>query len=89
MPKEYVAESRGGGVWLGTAAGQAVLLPRAAVARDVIPTELERLGALVEVVEAYRNVIPENAAARAQEIFSGSKKPHWITFTSSLLSELH
>jgi uroporphyrinogen III methyltransferase/synthase len=63
--------------------GRRILLPRAAVARDVIPTELEKLGAQVEVVEAYRNVIPENAGARAHEIFSGSKKPDWITFTSS------
>jgi uroporphyrinogen III methyltransferase/synthase len=60
-----------------------VLLPRAAVARDLIPSELEKFGAHIEVVEAYRNVIPEDAAARAHELFSAAKKPDWITFTSS------
>ena len=83
MPKEYVAESLVQAFRPERLQGKRILLPRAAVARDVIPTELEKLGALVEVVEAYRNVIPENAAARAHEIFSASKKPDWITFTSS------
>jgi uroporphyrinogen III methyltransferase/synthase len=63
--------------------GKRVLLPRAAVARDLIPTELEKLGAHVEVVDAYRNVIPAGAAERAHEIFSAARKPDWITFTSS------
>jgi uroporphyrinogen-III synthase len=35
------------------------------------------------VVEAYRNVVPENAAERAREIFTGARKPDWVTFTSS------
>jgi uroporphyrinogen III methyltransferase/synthase len=35
----------------------------------------------VDVVEAYRTVIPENAAMRAREVFA--RPPHWITFTSS------
>jgi len=33
------------------------------------------------VVEAYRTVIPEDAAARAREL--PARKPDWITFTSS------
>jgi uroporphyrinogen-III synthase len=41
--------------------GQRVLLPRAAVARDLVPVELARRGAQVDVVEAYRTVTPENA----------------------------
>jgi len=83
MPKEYVAESLVEAFRSERLQGKRVLLPRAAVARDVIPTELERLGAHIEVVEAYRNVIPEDAAARAHDIFSAAKKPDWITFTSS------
>jgi len=83
MPKEYVAESLVEAFRGTMLQGRRILLPRAAVARDVIPTELEKMGAVVEVVEAYRNVIPASAAARAREIFSGSKKPDWITFTSS------
>jgi uroporphyrinogen III methyltransferase/synthase len=34
-------------------------------------------------VEAYRNIVPPNATARAHEIFSGEKRPDWISFTSS------
>ncbi len=83
MPKEYVAESLVEAFRSERLQGKRVLLPRAAVARDLIPTELEKLGAHIEVVDAYRNIIPEDAAARAHEIFSAARKPDWITFTSS------
>jgi uroporphyrinogen III methyltransferase/synthase len=82
MGKEYVAE----GLLAAFAeqhplAGQRVLLPRAAVARDLVPEELRRRGAQVDVVEAYRTVVPESAAARAREVLA--THPHCITFTSS------
>jgi uroporphyrinogen III methyltransferase/synthase len=35
------------------------LIPRASNARDLLPRELEKMGAKVDVVCAYRNVIPE------------------------------
>jgi uroporphyrinogen-III synthase/uroporphyrinogen III methyltransferase/synthase len=41
--------------------GKRVLLPRAAVARDLIPDALRELGATVSVVDAYRNVLPADA----------------------------
>jgi uroporphyrinogen III methyltransferase/synthase len=81
MPAEYVAESLVAAFASEPLQGKRILLPRAAVARDLIPVELAKLGAQVDVVEAYRNAIPEDAPARAREIFS--KKPDWITFTSS------
>lgn len=83
MPDEYVAESvvaAFSGMELG---GKRVLLPRAAVARDVVPKELTRLGAQVEVVEAYCTVVPDDAAPRARAIFGAERKPDWIMFTSS------
>jgi uroporphyrinogen III methyltransferase / synthase len=83
MPEEYVAESLVKAFAGQQINGKRVLLPRAAVARDLIPAELVKLGAQVEVVEAYRNRVPDNAPARAHEIFSAEKKPDWITFTSS------
>jgi uroporphyrinogen III methyltransferase/synthase len=83
MPEEYVAESLVKAFSKQDLRGKRVLLPRAAVARDLIPAELAKLGAEVDVVEAYRNVVPPDAPARAQEVFSGDKKPDWITFTSS------
>jgi uroporphyrinogen-III synthase len=60
-----------------------VLLPRAAVARDLVPVELAKRGALVDVVEAYRTVVPEGAAALARATFGAPRKPDFITFTSS------
>ena len=83
MPEEYVAESLIKAFASENLAGQRVLLPRAAVARDVIPAELAKLGAQVDVVDAYRNVVPASAARRAGQVFSSEKKPDWITFTSS------
>jgi uroporphyrinogen-III synthase len=83
MPEEYVAEALVKAFASEDLAGKKVLLPRAAVARDVIPEELVKLGAKVDVVEAYYNVVPPSALARAKEIFSAAHKPDWITFTSS------
>ena len=83
MPAEYIAEGVIAAFATNAVAGKRILLPRAAVARDLIPAELSKLGAQVDVVEAYRNLVPEGAAARAREIFSGDHKPDWITFTSS------
>ena len=62
-------------------AGKRILLPRAAVARDVVPVELTRRGATVNVVEAYYTGITDNASERAHEILA--RNPDWITFTSS------
>jgi uroporphyrinogen III methyltransferase/synthase len=83
MPAEYVADSLVGAFEKGQLNGKRILMPQAAVARDVIPNELSKLGAQVDVLEAYCNVIPENAAARAHAVFSADGKPDWITFTSS------
>jgi uroporphyrinogen III methyltransferase / synthase len=83
MPEEYIAEGVVKAFAGEDLAGKKILLPRAAVARDVIPIELGKLGAQVDVVEAYRNVVPSNATARAHDVFSSEKKPDWITFTSS------
>ncbi len=83
MPREFVAESVVQAFSTMELAGKRLLLPRAAVARAVIPVELARLGAQVDVVEAYRSVLPADAQVRAARIFGGARKPHWITFTSS------
>ena len=83
MPEEYVAESLVKAFASEPLQGKRVLLPRAAVARDLIPAELAKLGAHIDVVEAYRNVVPPEAAERAREILAAEKRPDWITFTSS------
>ncbi|MGC9158521.1 MAG: uroporphyrinogen-III synthase [Terracidiphilus sp.] len=64
VPEAYVAESLAEGLLAsleGGPARQSILLARAAVARDVIPDALDAAGAAVDVVEAYRNVLPEAA----------------------------
>ena len=83
MPPEYVAEALVAAFARHDLHGRRVLLPRAAVARDVIPRELARLGATIDVVEAYRNVPPPNAGPRVRAVLAASRKPDWITFTSS------
>src|SRR5712691_1256175 len=81
MPMEYVAESLVAAFASLDLGGRKILLPRAAVARDLVPVELTRRGAVVDVVEAYRTVAPDDLAAKIRDVFA--RKPHWITFTSS------
>ncbi len=77
MGQEYVAEGLLAAFAPYDLAGKRVLLPRAAVARDIVPNELSRRGAHVDVVEAYRTVVPDELAARAVP------SADFITFTSS------
>jgi uroporphyrinogen-III synthase len=81
-PKEYVAESVVASLYKRVQ-GKRVLLVRAKVARDVIPSELRNAGATVDVIEAYETVIPKLSKERLQKTLVGNRKPHAITFTSS------
>jgi uroporphyrinogen III methyltransferase/synthase len=80
---EFVAESLLESFTTENLNGKRILLIRAAVARDTLPSGLRARGALVDVAPAYRTVSPENLAAMARDILAGSRKPEWITFTSS------
>ena len=83
MPKEYVAESVVKSL-RRKVAGKRVLLARAKVARDVIPRELRKLGAQVDVVGAYETIIPRSSRVRLRAVLRNPKRgPHVITFTSS------
>jgi uroporphyrinogen III methyltransferase/synthase len=82
MGEEYVAEGLVAAFGAHPLGGKRILLPRAAVARDLVPTELTKLGAHVDVVEAYRTEAPANLAARIVEAW-GARQPDAITFTSS------
>lgn len=83
MPKEYVAESVVEAL-SGKVAGKRVLLVRAKVARDVIPQELHKAGATVEVIEAYETVVPESSRRRLRAVLRDPRRrPSAITFTSS------
>jgi uroporphyrinogen-III synthase/uroporphyrinogen III methyltransferase/synthase len=80
VPESYVAESLVAGL-AGQAAGQRILLARAAVARDVIPDALRAAGATVDVVDAYRNAMPETAPKLLRAAVA--KGLDAATFTSS------
>jgi|SRR5579864_1700464 len=83
VPKEYVAESVVRSL-RRRVNGKRVLLVRAKVARDVIPQELRKAGAHVDVVEAYETVVPESSRTRLHAALKNPKRyPHVVTFTSS------
>ena len=81
MPSEYVAEGLLTAFEPHDLSGKRVLLPRAAVARDLVPVELARRGAHIDVVEAYCTLPPDHLAEAARELLA--QRPSCLTFTSS------
>jgi uroporphyrinogen III methyltransferase/synthase len=87
QPKEFVAEAVVEAFKdQGSIENQTFLLARAEQARDVLPDELAKLGAIVDVAAAYRTV-PEN-----DDITGGIERfrnegADLITFTSSSTAE--
>jgi len=80
IPEVQIAEGLVSALQAQTA-GKRVLLARAAVARDVLPDALRAAGAQVDVVEAYRNVLPEDAPEKLR--WALAEKIDAATFTSS------
>jgi uroporphyrinogen-III synthase/uroporphyrinogen III methyltransferase/synthase len=87
VPETYVAESLVAGLLEGIQLqtnGVKILLARAAVARDVIPDALREAGVEVDVVDAYRNVLPDAAPEQLRQALAASaEKIDAATFTSS------
>jgi len=83
VPKQYVAESVVRSL-RRRVKGKRVLLVRAKVARDVIPRELRRAGAHVDVAEAYETIVPNSSRPRLRSLLANPRStPHVVTFTSS------
>jgi uroporphyrinogen-III synthase len=83
MPEKYIAESVVEAL-KGKVEGKRVLLVRAKIARDVLPTELKKAGARVDVAEAYETHVPTAAKAKLNRLFANnSSRPDVVTFTSS------
>lgn len=82
VPAKYVAEDIVRGLLARGVAGKRVLIPRAEQAREVLPDELLRAGAQVQVLPVYRTL---PVTAGAEELLSTLDKGevHYITFTSS------
>jgi len=62
--------------------GSRILIPRAKVARDILPIELQKQGAQVEVVEAYEATAPREGRERLELILE-ERPLDMIVFTSS------
>lgn len=80
VPESYVAESLSDGL-AGDVTGERILIARAAIARDVIPDALGAAGGFVDVVDAYRNAMPEDAPANLRQALGQGIDA--ATFTSS------
>lgn len=80
VPKEYRAEGIIEG--LGDVKGKRILIPRAEVAREILPEELSRMGGAVDVVTAYRTIRPEGKTAEIRDLFKQGKIDA-VTFASS------
>jgi uroporphyrinogen III methyltransferase/synthase len=86
IPEDFVAEGvlralaelYGGEEGLS---GLRILLPRAKSARDLLPRELSRAGAQVDVVACYESVLPELPESERQSALQS--RPDLIVFTSS------
>jgi uroporphyrinogen-III synthase len=80
VPKSYHAQSLVSEL-SNRITGKRVLLARAAVARDVIPDALRDMGANVNVVDAYRNLVPTAAPGLLRTALANHIQA--ATFTSS------
>jgi uroporphyrinogen III methyltransferase/synthase len=63
-------------------AGLEILIPRAKIARKILPERLKELGAHVEVLPVYETTLPSESPALLEEALSGDPVD-LITFTSS------
>jgi len=82
IPTRYQAEGILESLDPSALAGKRVLIPRAAIARDVLPETLRQWGATVDVVEAYRTVAPAFDATKIRRSLQQGSID-MITFTSS------
>ncbi len=82
VPNEYRAEAFVDAFQKEDMKHVTILLPRATEAREVLPEELKRMGAHVDVVEAYRTVMPTAGTDKVKTMLKKGEI-HMITFTSS------
>jgi uroporphyrinogen III methyltransferase/synthase len=82
LPDEFKAEGLVESLKGKVLKGSHVLIVRAKVARDVLPVELSKQGAQVEIVEAYQSVLPSISRDGLEQIFA-ERPVDMIVFTSS------
>jgi uroporphyrinogen III methyltransferase / synthase len=81
VPREYRAEGLLAVLDNRDLHGKRFLIPRAKVARDLVPRVLRERGAQVEVVAAYETAVPALAPAEVDRLLTPT--PDMVTFTSS------
>ncbi len=80
VPENFVAESLIAS--MENIKGQRFLIPRATVAREILPEQLRKMGAIVDVAPAYQTVLPSQPVDTLEKrLKEGSIDV--ITFTSS------
>jgi len=82
LPDEFKAEGLVESLKGKVLKGSRILLPRAKIARDVLPVELAKQGAQVDVVTAYESVLPADGKDRFFRILE-ERPLHLLVFTSS------
>jgi uroporphyrinogen III methyltransferase/synthase len=82
IPQEYKAEGLIQSLEAKDLAGTKFLIPRAAEAREILPEELRKQGAEVDIVAAYRTVRPTDHKGEVIDLLK-AKEIDLITFTSS------
>jgi uroporphyrinogen III methyltransferase/synthase len=84
MPAEYRAEAIIPAIGARRIRGARILIPRAQVAREVLPRELRKMGArTVEVAPAYRTVKPRGAQVEWMRELARAGAIDLVVFTSS------
>ncbi len=82
VPEEYQAEGVLATLNLQDVGKTRILIPRAEVARELLPEELRAAGAYVDVISVYRTLTPDqNSGGWRQELMD--HRIHIATFTSS------
>jgi len=82
LPDEFKAEGLLQSLKGKVLKGSRIMIPRAKVARDVLPIELAKQGAHVDVVEAYETAPPREGRQRLDLVLDG-RQLDMIVFTSS------
>ncbi len=82
VPNEFKAEGLVESLKGKVMKGARVLVARAKVARDVLPEELRKQGARVDVVETYQTTIPKASSSQLQQILE-ERPVDMVVFTSS------
>jgi uroporphyrinogen III methyltransferase / synthase len=82
VPAEFQAEGVIAALAHEGIRGARILIPRAEVAREMLPEQLREMGAMVDVIPVYRTIAPAvDVASLTQQLHAGQIAA--VTFTSS------